>query len=165
MELVVPTKKEFILLLEKFEKDGKHLHNGLWTEKVVLIDQHSTFMRLQHTPLSESTHLLLESQISYPMVLTAETPKDYLTLDIKITKTRDGFFVIGFEPTPMRPVKDFLIREYEVHLQTFVDHIRKVLGAKVPVKKKRKKSSTKKKVVKKKVFEKKAKVGSYRKRY
>jgi hypothetical protein len=137
METTVTTKQDFISLLEKFEKTGKHLHNGLWTEKVVLIDEHSTFMRLQHTTFPESVPLLKKSQISYPLVLTAETPKDYLNLDIKITKTRDGHYIIDFEPTPMRPVKDFLIREYEMHLTTFVINLRKGYG-KVPEKKKRK---------------------------
>jgi len=137
MELIVSKKEEFIALLQKFDKKGKHLHNGLWTEKVVLIDQHSTFLRLQHTVFLEAVPLLLKSQISYPMVLTAETPKEYLTLDIKITKTRDGFYVIDFEPTPMRPVKDFLIREYEAHLSVFVENLRKGLG-KLPERKGRK---------------------------
>jgi len=128
MELIVSTKEDFITLLQKFEKTGRHLHNGLWTDKVVLIDQHSTFMRLQHTSFLEVVPLLLKSQISYPMVFTAETPKDYLGLDIKITKTRDGFYVIGFEPTPLRPVKEFLIREYEMHLSVFVENLRKGIG-------------------------------------
>tara|TARA_Y100000310_G_scaffold145101_1_gene144455 strand:+ start:1295 stop:1708 length:414 start_codon:yes stop_codon:yes gene_type:complete len=137
MNTMVATKQDFISLLEKFDKNAKHLHTGLWTEKVVLIDEHSTFMRLQHTTFSESVPLLKKSQISYPLVLTAETPKDFLNLDIKITKTRDGCFILDFEPTPMRPVKDFLIREYEMHLATFVTNLRKGYG-KVPEKKKRK---------------------------
>ncbi|MDP7282126.1 MAG: hypothetical protein QF475_00610 [Candidatus Undinarchaeales archaeon] len=125
MDLVINKKEEFITLLDKFDKKAKHLHTGLWTEKVVLIDEHSTFIRLQHSSFAESIPLLNKSKISYPLILTAETPKDFLNLDIKITKSRDGSYVIDFQPTPMRPVKDFLIREYEMHLGKFLDTLTK----------------------------------------
>jgi len=142
MELIVSTKSDFVKLMEKFDKTGKHLHNGLWTEKVVLIDQHSTFMRVQNTPFIETISLLLKSQISFPMILTAETPKDYLNIDIKITKTRDGFYILDFQSTPMRPVKEFLIREYEMHLMNFVNNLKKLLKLKEPERKTKKKSSS-----------------------
>jgi len=138
MKIIVQKKQDFIALLSDFDKTGKHLHNGLWTDKVVLIDQHSTFMRLQHTNFAEAAPLLLNSQISYPLMLTSETPKDYLNLDIKIMKSRDGTFVIDFEPTPMRPVKDFLVREYEMHLTKFVEDVHKKLNNAGKKKKKKK---------------------------
>ena len=142
MKIIVQKKQDFISLLGDFDKTGKHLHNGLWTDKVVLIDQHSTFIQLQHSNFSEATSLLLNSQISYPLMLTAETPKDYLNLDIRVMKSRDGTFVIEFEPTPMRPVKDFLVREYEMHLTKFVTDVLKKLES--SGKKKRKNKSKKK---------------------
>jgi len=125
MSMIFNSKTEYIDLLKRFNKEGTHLHSGLWTSKVVLIEDNSNFIRLDNMKLDEALPLLEKMQVSYPILLSAETPKDYLTVDVRITKNREGQHSMDIETTTMRPVQDFLVDEYKNQLDKFISVIAK----------------------------------------
>ena len=130
MEIEVSSKEDCLNLLGKFDEEALHLHDGLWVRKVVFVEKGSNFVRLQRTRFKDATSTLREKKISYPITLEAETIKDYLTLDIEATQTRDTVYKISFEVSAIKPIKDFLKKEYEDRLEEHVNYLRKSLKKK-----------------------------------
>ena len=122
IKITLPTKKEYLELLKKFNDEAKHLSNGLFTSKVVFIEDGSSFIKLKYTSLEEALPLFETKKVSYPALLTAETPRTYLTLDVKINKIREQY-TLEFEATPVEPIQDFLVRDYEMQLEKFIKAI------------------------------------------
>jgi hypothetical protein len=118
------TKQECLELLSRFNKEAKHLHLGLKAQKVVFIEEGSTFIRLKHTSFEEALPLIETKRVCYPILLSADTLKDYITLDVVVSKIREQY-VVEFEPAPDMPVKDFLIKQYEEQLYDYIKSVNK----------------------------------------
>jgi len=130
MEIEVSSKEECLVLLGELDEEGRHLHNGLWVRKVIFIEDGSNFVRLQRSRFKDAVDVLRDKTISFPIALEAETAKDYLTLDIEAIQLRDDVYKISFDVTPVKPIKDFLRKDYEARLEDYVGHLRENIGDK-----------------------------------
>ena|GEM_PF-6596117 len=122
------TKDKYLKLLDTFNKEAKHLHLGLKAIKVVFIEEGSTFIRLEHASFEEAFPLMESKKVCYPALFSAETLRDYMTLDVVVSKIREQY-VVDFEPTPDRPIKDFLVKQYDEQLSSYIESVNKKIKA------------------------------------
>jgi len=131
-KIKIGSKQDYLELLDAFNKEGKHLHYGIWTRKVVFIENGVEYIKLNHTSFDKALPLMETKKVSYPIEFSCETPKMGMTLDIKVSKIREEYF-IEFDAAPSTPIPEFLLDEYQEQIQSLVESIQPATAIPIPV--------------------------------